>query len=196
MKKNILFLFIGLLAFTASFAQTKWEVDPAHTNVVFNVNHLGISFVNGEFTKLEGNVETTDAENFDNAKIEFTIDVNSINTRVDARDEHLKSDDFFDAEKYPEITFKNGVLKKKDGNNFSLEGDLTLKDVTEKVSFDIVQNNGVITDPWDQTRAGFTGKIKINRMDYNINYDSVLPSGVDEVGKDIEITVNVEIVKK
>src|SRR5699024_3654455 len=147
MKKNILFLLIGLLAFTASFAQTKWEVDPAHTNVVFSVNHLGISFVDGECTKLEGNVETTDTENFDNAKIEFAIDANSIQTRMNAKDKQLNSYYLYDEETYLVKTYKIDVLQKKDENNFSLDGDVTLKDDTKKVSFDIAENNGVITDP-------------------------------------------------
>lgn len=197
MKKTVFSLLIGLLAFSTSFAQVKWEADPAHTNVAFSIGHFGLSFIDGQFTDLSGSVDAVSEENFDNAKIEFNIDVNSINTRVEARDTHLKSADFFDVDKYPAITFKNGVLKKGKKNKFTLTGDLTIKDVTKKVTFDVEQNNGIITDPWEMTRAGFTAKTKINRLDYNINFGAdALPNGAEEIAKNVDITVNVEIVRK
>lgn len=185
-----------LLMTNMAVAQVNWSVDPAHTNVRFEVSHLGIAFVDGEFTKLEGKVETVNETDFNNGKVDFSIDVASIDTRVEMRDDHLRSDDFFNAEKYPTITLKNGVLKKGDNGKLTLEGDLTIRDVTKKVTFDVVQNNGVITDPWGGTRAGFTAKLKINRFDYNINYADKLPSGVFAVAPDIYITVNAEVVKQ
>lgn len=185
-----------LLMTNMAVAQVNWSVDPAHTNVRFEVSHLGIAFVDGEFTKLEGKVETVNETDFNNGKVDFSIDVASIDTRVEMRDDHLRSDDFFNAEKYPTITLKNGVLKKGDNGKLTLEGDLTIRDVTKKVAFDVVQNNGVITDPWGGTRAGFTAKLKINRFDYNINYADKLPSGVFAVAPDIYITVNAEVVKQ
>lgn len=185
-----------LLMTNMAVAQVNWSVDPAHTNVRFEVSHLGIAFVDGEFTKLEGKVETVNEADFNNGKVDFSIDVASIDTRVEMRDDHLRSDDFFNAEKYPTITLKNGVLKKGDNGKLTLEGDLTIRDVTKKVAFDVVQNNGIITDPWGGTRAGFTAKLKINRFDYNINYADKLPSGVFAVAPDIYITVNAEVVKQ
>lgn len=185
-----------LLMTNMAVAQVNWSVDPAHTNVRFEVSHLGIAFVDGEFTKLEGKVETVNETDFNNGKVDFSIDVASIDTRVEMRDDHLRSDDFFNAEKYPTITLKNGVLKKGDNGKLTLEGDLTIRDVTKKVAFDVVQNNGIITDPWGGTRAGFTAKLKINRFDYNINYADKLPSGVFAVAPDIYITVNAEVVKQ
>lgn len=177
-------------------AQVTWSVDPAHTNARFEVSHLGIAFVDGEFTQLEGQVETANETDFSNAKINFTIDVASIDTRVPMRDDHLKSDDFFNAEKFPKMTLTNGVLKKGKKGKYKLEVDLTIRDVTKKVTFDVVQNNGIITDPWGGTRAGFTAKLKINRFDYNINYADKLPTGVFAVAPDIHITVNTEVVKQ
>lgn len=152
--------------------------------------------MDGEFTSLEGQVESTDSTNFDGAKVQFSIDVNSIDTRIDARDEHLRSDDFFSAEKFPKMTFQNAVLKSNGEGKFELTGDLTIKDVTKKVTFNTVQNNGVIVDPWGQTRAGFTAKLSINRFDYNISYDDKTPAGVVAVAPEVDIIVNVELVKQ
>lgn len=196
MRKLFLFLTLAILSTQVSFAQVQWNVDPAHSNVRFSVKHLGIAFVDGEFTTLEGSAEATTDQKFDNAKINFSIDVNSINTRIEARDTHLKSDDFFSAATFPTITLANAILKQSGKSKFVLEGDLTIKDVTKTVKFDVVQNNGIITDPWGMTRAGFTGKISIDRTDYNINYDDKLPTGVDAVAKNIDIVINVEVVKQ
>lgn len=197
MKKLSLSLFLVLIlsSFQFASAQVKWTVDPAHTNARFEVKHLGIAFVDGEFTTLEGEMESQNAEDFNNSKVSFTIDVNSISTRVEDRDNHLKSDDFFNVEKYPNMTLKNAVLTRVKGSEYKLTGDLTIRDVTKKVTFDVVQNNGVITDPWGGTRIGFTATSTINRFDFNIAYNDNLPSGVPAVAPNIKITVNVELVK-
>src|SRR5690606_28157310 len=144
MKKLLSIMATLLLISNISFAQVSWTVDPAHTNTRFEVNHLGISFVDGEFTKLNGTIESKDSTSFNNAKIDFEIDVNSIDTRIEARDQHLKSDDFFSAEKFPKMTFKNAILKKAGKGKYKLTGELTIKDVTKTVTFDVVQNNGII----------------------------------------------------
>ena len=194
--KTILSLVASLFLMSSiAFGQTKWSVDPAHSNARFEIKHLGISFVDGEFTKLAGNVESIDSTNFDNATVNFDIDVNSIDTRIEARDNHLKSDDFFSAEKFPKMTLSNAKLKKTGKGKFKLTADLTIKDVTKPVTFDVVQNNGVIIDPWGKTRAGFTAKTSINRFDYNIKYADKTPAGIDAVAPEVAITVNVELVK-
>ncbi len=195
MKNLFSVLFAAALMVNIAFAQVKWSVDPAHTNVLFSVNHLGISMVDGQFKKLEGAVETKSAEDFNGASVGFTIDVNSIDTRIEARDSHLKSDDFFNAEKFPNITLKNAVLKKAGKGKYTLTGDLTIRDVTKKVIFDVQQNNVVITDPWGKTRAGFTAKTTINRLDFNIKYNDKLPTGVPAVAANVDIIVNTELVK-
>ncbi|QBQ41820.1 YceI family protein [Sphingobacterium psychroaquaticum] len=195
--KNLLKLVAAVaVLLNVSFAQVKWSVDPAHTNTRFEVKHLGIALIDGQFKKLEGNVETKTGDSFDGATINFTIDVSSIDTRIEARDNHLKSDDFFNAEKFPTITLKNGILKKGKKGEYTLTGDLTIRDVTKKVVFDVVQNNGIITDPWGMTRAGFTAKTKINRLEYNVKYNDLLPTGVPAVASDVSIVVNAEIVKQ
>lgn len=194
--KTLLSFFTALILISnVAFAQTKWSVDPAHTNARFEIKHLGISFVDGDFTKLEGQVESKDSVNFDNATVSFDIDVNSIDTRIEARDNHLKSDDFFSAEKFPKMTLKNATLKKAGKGKFKLTGDLTIKDVTKNVTFDVIQNNGTILDPWGKTRAGFTATTSINRFDYNIKYADKTAAGIDAVAPEVTITVNVELVK-
>lgn len=194
MKTLVNFLAIITLLTNVAVAQVNWTVDPAHTNARFEAKHLGIAFVDGQFKKLEGKVVTTTDNDFNNAKVNFTIDVNSIDTRVEMRDNHLKSDDFFSAEKFPTMKLSNAVLTGKNGK-YALTGDLTIRDVTKKVTFKVVQNNGIITDPWGKTRAGFTATTSINRFDYGINYSDKLPSGVFAVAPEISITVNVEITK-
>jgi polyisoprenoid-binding protein YceI len=179
---------------TFSFAQVKWAVDPAHTNTRFSVNHLGISMVDGQFKKLEGNVETKNKTDFNGASIQFDIDVNSVDTRVEARDNHLKTNDFFDAAQYPKMTLTHATLKKVKGNAYTLTGTLTIKDVSKKVTFKVVQNGGIITDPWGKTRAGFTASTTINRFDYHLQYNDKLPSGTPAVGANINIEVNTELV--
>jgi len=195
MKKYTLLLFIFLASLQLTLAQVTWEADPMHSNIHFSINHLGISFVDGQFEKMEGAVTSKSETDFDDAIFNFTVETASINTRVKQRDEHLRSDDFFDAKKYPKITLQNGKLEKSKKGKYKLTGDLTMKDVTKKVTFD-VDFHGVITDPWGNKRAGLTAKTKINRKDFNINYNNKLPSGVDEVGNEVKIEVNTEMVKK
>ncbi|WP_256002843.1 YceI family protein [Pedobacter deserti] len=185
MKKTFLF-FIALTFSVASFAQTKWTVDPMHSFVNFSVKHMGISFVDGNFGKFNGTV-TAAKEDLSDAKISFTVDVNSINTNVEMRDKHLKSDDFFNAEKYPNMTFESASFKKKSGSNYVLAGKLTIRDVTKDVQFDVVFG-GTAKDQQGNTKAGFMATTTINRLDYNIKYD---PSGMG-VGKDVKITLNLE----
>ncbi|WP_400261118.1 YceI family protein [Sphingobacterium sp. SG20118] len=182
------------LMINGAVAQVKWSADPAHTNARFDVNHLGISFVDGEFTKVSGSIDAANKEDFNNAKINFVIDVNSINTRIEARDSHLKTDDFFNAEKYPKMILKSVSFKKVKTGKYILIADLTIRDVTKKVTFDVTQNNGIITDPWGKTRAGFTAKTTINRFDFGIKYNDKLPSGIEAVSSNVEITVNTELV--
>lgn len=196
MKKGFQLLVASILLSTASFAQVKWAADPAHTNARFSIEHLGISFVDGEFTKVEGTVDALTPQSFNDAKIEYTIDVNSIDTRVAARDQHLKTDDFFNAEKYPTMHLKSISFKNVGKNKYKLVADLTIRDVTKRVTFDVTQNGGTITDPWGMTRSGFTAKAKINRMDFGLKYNDKLPSGVEAVASEVEIIINTELVKK
>lgn len=185
MKKVFLFL-VAISISAATFAQTKWTVDPMHSSVNFSVKHMGISFVNGTFGKFDGTV-TAAKPDLTDAKISFSADVNSINTAVEPRDKHLKSDDFFNAETYPKMTFESTSFKKLKGDNYELSGKLTIRDVTKDVKFNVVFG-GTAKDQQGNTKAGFTATTSINRLDYNIKYD---PSGMG-VAKEVSITLNLE----
>ncbi|MBB2146216.1 polyisoprenoid-binding protein [Pedobacter sp. LMG 31464] len=195
MKKLLLFILASSISI-ASFAQTKWTVDPMHSFVNFSVKHMGISFVDGSFKKFDGTITAAKTDLTD-ATINFTIDVASINTSVEMRDNHLKSDDFFNAEKYPAMTFVSTSLKKiaskvpnKANKYYTLSGKLTIRDVTKDVKF-MVTYGGTAKDQQGNTKAGFTATTKINRLDYNIKYD---PTGAG-IAKDVNITLNLEFVQ-
>lgn len=183
MKKLSLFILAIGISF-ASFAQTKWSVDPMHSFVNFTVKHSGISFVNGSFNKFDGQISTTTAD-FNDAKVNFTVDVNSVDTHVEMRDKHLKTDDFFNVEKFPKMTFESTSLKKLDDTRYELSGKLTIRDVTKDVKFDVVYG-GTAKD-----KAGFMATTTINRLDYNVKYD---PTGTG-VAKDIQIVLNLQFAK-
>ena len=129
---------------------------------------------------------------FTDATINFSVDVNSINTDNEMRDKHLKSDDFFNAEKFPAMTFKGTSFKKVSGNKYVLQGDLTIRDVTKKVTFDVTYG-GTIKDPWGNTKAGFKARAKINRFDYNLKWNTVTEAGGAVVSKDVDVVVNLEL---
>ena len=193
MKKLTLlsgFILLGAVA----IAQTTWVFDKVHSNVSFNVEHLVISEVTGKFGSFKGEVVSSN-DNFAGSTINFVIEVNSIDTDNERRDGHLKSDDFFNAEKYPSITFKGKSLKQVDGNKYKLKGDLTIRDITKTVVLD-VKYGGTITDNRGNVKAGFKITGEINRFDYHLNWDAVMEAGGLIVGKDVEIVCNVEITKQ
>lgn len=184
MKK--MFLFLTALSFTVAVsAQTKWTVDPMHSSVNFSVKHMGISFINGNFGKFDGTIVASKPDLTD-AKINFNVDVNSINTNVPPRDKHLKSDDFFNAEQYPGMSFESASFTKKAENTYELNGKLTIRDVTKDVKFDVIYGGTVKND--QGTKAGFTATTTINRLDYNIKYD---PTGAG-IAKEVNIVLNLE----
>lgn len=195
MKKLFLFL-IATAVSVASFAQTTWKIDPMHSFVNFSVKHMGISFVDGSFKKFDGTVAASKPDLTD-AKISFTVDVNSITTGVEMRDNHLKTDDFFNAASYPEMKFESTSFKKvatktagKVINNYILTGKLTIRDVTKEVKFNVVYG-GTAKDQQGNTKAGFGATTTINRLDYHIKYD---PTGAG-VAKDVAIRLNLEFVQ-
>ena len=188
MKKLFLFLLTVSIS-AASFAQTTWTVDPMHSFVNFAVKHSGISFVDGSFKKFEGTITAAKADLTD-AKISFNADVASISTSVEMRDNHLKTDDLFNAEKYPKMTFESTSFKKLKGNNYALSGKLTIRDVTKDVVFAVVYG-GSVTDDKGNTKAGFMATTTLNRFDYNIKYDPTAAG----IAKDIKVTLNLQFAK-
>lgn len=172
--------------------QTKWNIDTTHSEVQFKAKHLVISTVTGTFKQFDGSIETAN-EYFDGAKAEFTIDVNSIDTNVPDRDAHLKSDDFFSADKYPHIKFQ-GTLKKSSDGAYRLSGPLTIKDVTKEVTLD-VDFGGTMVDGYGQTKAGFEINGSVNRKDFGLTWSMVTEAGGVVVGDTIKLQLNIQLTK-
>ncbi|MFM7015585.1 MAG: YceI family protein [Bacteroidota bacterium] len=192
MKKIILSLVGAAIGFTAS-AQSKWNVDPTHSNVKFSVSHMVISEVEGSFTGFDGTLDAPGAD-FNNATINFSVNIGTINTNSEQRDGHLKSADFFDAAKYPTMTFKSTSFKKTTGNNYQLVGNLTIKGVTKKVTFDVTYG-GTVKDPYGNIKAGFKAKSSIKRMEYGLTWSTLTEAGGMVVGDDVAILLNIELAK-
>lgn len=188
-----LLFFIIIVGMSVIQAQTKWTFDKAHSKVQFKVTHMVISEVTGQFKSFDGSVETS-KDDFTDAKINFTIDVNSIDTDNDQRDTHLKSDDFFNAEKYPQITFVSKSFKKVGDKKYKLIGDLTIRNITKQVELDVI-HNGTVKDPWGNTRAGFKVSGKVNRFDFGLKWNALLELGGAVVGENVDIIIDVEILK-
>lgn len=188
MKK--LAFFLTAMAFTvSSFAQKQWTADPFHSSLNFNIQHSGISMVNGKFLDYTG-LLTTDGEALENAVFDFTVQVKSIHTNVEQRDNHLRSADFFEVEKYPTMTFKSvKIIKTGIPDYYLLYGKLTIKDVTKDVIFDLYSGGTSTSDQGE--KIGMKAKAVINRFDYNINYD---PSA-SGIGKDVHLVIHLQFVK-
>jgi len=181
---------ILLLCAVRTEAQTKWNLDNSHTNVKFTVTHMVISEVDGYFKTFSGSM-TSSKPDFTDATIEFTVNVASINTDNEQRDGHLKADDFFNAEKYPVMTFKSISMKKLSGNRYELTGNLTIRDITKQVKF-AVTYGGTAKDPWGNNKAGFKASTSINRFDYGLKWNTLMEAGGAMVGQDVTISINAE----
>ncbi|MDR3625744.1 MAG: YceI family protein [Ignavibacteriaceae bacterium] len=169
-----------------------WSLDPAHSKIQFSARHMVISEVTGNFNNYEVNVKA--GSDFLDSEVEVAIDVNSIDTGIGDRDNHLKSADFFEAEKFPKILFKSTKIEKVDDEEYKLYGDFTIRDITKPIKLDVTYG-GTITDPWGKTRAGFKVVGSINRFDYDLKWNSLIEAGGAVVGKTIKIECNVELVK-
>ena len=178
---------------TATTTTTKWGIDNAHSELSFKVRHMMVSNVRGKFGKFDGKINTTD-DDFTNAEIEINIETNSVLTGDDQRDGHLKSPDFIDAENHKNITFRSTSMQKKSDDLYELKGDLTIKGVTKPVTFQ-VEHGGILKDPWGNEKAGFTLNGKINRKDWNLNWNTVLEAGGVLVGEEVALTADVELAK-
>jgi polyisoprenoid-binding protein YceI len=177
---------------TATATKTKWAIDTTHSEVQFKVKHLVIATVTGSFKNFSGSLETEE-DGFEGAAAEFTIDVNSIDTNQPQRDAHLKSDDFFSAALYKDLTFRNGQLV-KEGNELVLVGDLTIRDVTKKVKLN-VEYGGTVVDPYGNTKAGFEINGKINRKDFGLTWSAVTEAGGVVVGDEVKLHLNIEVAR-
>ena len=171
-----------------------FKIDAAHSEIAFKVKHLMISTATGVFKKFDATVES-EKEDFSDVKISFEADVNSIDTQNEQRDTHLKGDDFFNAEKFPKITFVSTGIEKKSGNESLVTGDLTIRDVTKPVEL-VVEYNGTVTDPWGQIKAGFEITGKISRKEFGLTWNALTEAGGMVVGDDVKLHLNVELQKQ
>lgn len=195
MKKITLLISLFFLMISTDLFAAEWELDKSHSGVFFSVKHLGISNVKGEFTRFEVKVEG-EKETVEKSIVEAKIFVDSINTREPKRDEHLKSADFFDVEKFPTIEFKAKRIKKISNTKLKITGDLTMHGVTKEVVLDVDSPGVEVSDPWGNIRAGFNAKTVINRKDFGINWNKTLDKGGLVVGNEVEVNIEIELIKK
>lgn len=172
---------------------TKWSLDPMHSEINFKVKHMMIANVSGSFNKFNASAET-EGNDFTKAKINFNAEVNSIDTNNEQRDGHLRSPEFFDAEKFPHIKFESTSVEKKNEEEYALNGNLTVKDVTKPVSLQM-NFGGIGKDPYGNTKAGFTVEGKINRKDFGLSWNAPLETGGVLVGEELKIQSEIQMLK-
>ncbi len=188
-RNPILILALVLLTTQVVLAQTKWTIDKNHTDIRFTAIHYVITEVDGEFKVFEGSV-TSMSDDFVGAEVQFTAEVGSISTDNERRDNHLKSDDFFNAEQFPQIKF-SGKIEKEDDKLY-LVGEFTMRDVTKPIKFDVT-HNGTVDLGERGRKAGFKIKGSVDRFEYGIKFDRALETGGLVVSQEIQITCNVEL---
>ena len=177
-----------------STSTTKWVLDPTHSEIGFKIKHLMITNVSGNFNKFEVRAETVEHD-FTKAKINVDIEVESINTNNSQRDQHLRTADFFEAEKYPNITFRSNKVEKLDDENYTISGNLTIKETTKPVKL-ALEYGGITKDPYGNVKAGFSVSGKINRHDFGVSYNAVLETGGVALGEEIKIHGEIQLVKQ
>lgn len=170
---------------------TTWAIDPMHSEVLFKIKHLVISTVTGAFKKFQGTV-ITNGDDFTNAKINFTLDVKSIDTNQAHRDEHLQNGDFFESETYPEIKFQSTSFTKEPGDDYKMTGDLTMKGVTKPVVLN-VEYGGSEKDMHGNLKHGFEITGKINRKDFGMAYNAITEAGGLTLGEDVKLIANIQV---
>jgi polyisoprenoid-binding protein YceI len=193
MKAKLFMLMPAMLVFTMVRAQSVWIFDKNHSDIEFHATHLVITQVTGEFKSFDGKLVSPE-DDFSGSDVEFSADISSISTDNEMRDKHLKSDDFFNAEKYPKMNFQ-GILTKS-GEKYKLVGNLTIRDVTKSVTLDVLYR-GMVKDPFTgASKAGFKVTGTINRFDYNLKWNSLIEAGGAVVGPEITIECNAELQKQ
>lgn len=173
---------------------TQWSMDAAHSDLGFKIKHLMITNVKGQFKQFDVKVNTSGSD-FTTASILVEVEMNSINTNNEQRDGHLRTSDFFEIEKYPKMTFKSTELKKVDDETIELTGDLKIKNIIKSIKFK-VEHSDVITDPYGQSKAGFSFSFKINRKDWDLNYNSTLEAGGVLISDEVKIEGDMELIKQ
>jgi polyisoprenoid-binding protein YceI len=192
-KLNLFVLSVAVIGLSQTLAHAElYDVDPAHSHIGFSVRHL-LGKVPGEFKDFEGQIDVNEKKP-ETSNVKFTVKTASINTNNEKRDGHLKSGDFFDAEKFPTLTFVSKKVVPKDKKHFKLVGDMTMHGVTKPATFDL-EYLGSLKDPWGNQRASFNAKSVVNRKNYGIVWNKTLDSGSTMLGEDVTIDMDVEAVK-
>ena len=174
-------------------ANTKWAIDPTHSEIGFKVKHMMFTNVSGKFGTYDAAI-VTEEDNFENASIEFSADINSVDTNNADRDTHLKSADFFDADNHPKLTFKATSFSKISEGNYELVGDLSLRGETKSVKFP-AELSPLMKDPWGNTKIGLNISGKINRKDWGLNWNSALETGGVLVGEEVKLNIELQLIK-
>ncbi|MCF2517546.1 YceI family protein [Dyadobacter sp. CY351] len=175
-------------------SKITWNVDPMHSEVQFKVKHLVISTVTGSFKSFNGRA-VTEGEQFENAAIDFTIDVDSVDTGQPGRDEHLRNTDFFETGTYPKFHFQSTTFTKIKGDLYKLTGNLTIKGITKEVELE-AEYGGTERDPWGNTKVGFEVTGTIDRKDFNVTFNSLTETGGLALGENIKIIANIQLAKE
>jgi polyisoprenoid-binding protein YceI len=192
MKKII--AFTAAAFFIASVSAQNWKIDEAHSKIGFSAKYLIITDVTGEFMKFTGNF-SSDKADWSDLQADVSVATGSINTNNDMRDKHLMSNDFFNAEKYPAMTFKSKSIKSVGDKKYILSGDLTIRDVTKAVEMPLVYG-GTVVDPWGNTKAGFKATGKIDRKEFGLLYKDAAATGEAVVGDNVEFTIDAVLIKQ
>lgn len=176
---------------SATETATKWSIDPAHSVIGFKVKHLVISTVTGTFKSFDGHLEIN-GDDFENASAYFEADIDSIDTGVEDRDTHLKSEDFFKADEHPKLTFKSTSFEKSGDKEYDIQGELTIRGNTRPLTLKAV-HGGTVQDPYGNTKAGFEVSGTINRKKFGLEWDAVTEAGNVVVGKDVHLQLDVQL---
>lgn len=193
MIKRAPLLVLALFLMATAAPAEVWNIDKPHSSVSFSVRHLVISRTTGDFNEFNGAVDF-DGKNIATGLVEITVQMASVDTDDDERDTHLRSADFLDVERYPSMSFLSTKIVPGESGYFELIGDLTIKGVSVEVVFD-AEFNGVVEDPWGNTRAGFSAETVINRHDFGIAWSKTLDGGGLVVGDDVVIVIELEVIK-
>jgi len=174
--------------------KTTWVIDPSHSQVGFKVKYMMFTNVSGKFKDFQAIIESDD-DQFESLNVSFTADVNSIDTNSIDRDEHLRSADFFDVEKFPTISFVSNSIKKTNQNQFEMLGEITIRDITKSITIEIVSSD-MMKDPWGKTILGLSLSGKVNRSDYGLDWNRSLETGGFLVGEEIKLISDIQLVKQ
>ena len=185
----------AVLSLPAGAAASGWKIDPAHSSAQFSVRHMAISTVRGAFSKVNGLIALDDKD-ITKSTVDVTIDVTTVDTREPGRDNDLRSDKFFDVAHFPTMTFKSKKVEQLSPGKLKVTGDLTIRGTTKEVVLDVEGPTAPVKDPWGNQRAAATATAKVNRQDFGVKWNATMDNGGVVVGDDVNITIDVEMIKQ